>query len=62
VENIYALGRLAQVLESFSGPKLGVTYSTTLAEKERRKQAKEELRRKEQQQFEEYESARLQRR
>lgn len=39
---IYALGRQAQVIPGFTGPKLGVTYSVSLSEQTARKERKVE--------------------
>jgi hypothetical protein len=44
LQNIYALGRQAQVLPTFNGPKLGVKYSVTLEEQQKREQHKREER------------------
>ena len=39
--NIFALGRQAQVIETFKGPKLGVTYNVTPEEQNSRKTKRE---------------------
>lgn len=39
---VYALGRQAQILPEFTGPKLGVTYSVSLSEQTARKERKKE--------------------
>lgn len=36
LSNIYAVGRQAQVISGFNGPRLGVTYSITMEEQQRR--------------------------
>lgn len=44
LQNIYAVGRQAQVIEGFYGPKLGVTYTTTLQmQKERKERRRAEM-------------------
>lgn len=40
--NIYALGRQAQVIGGFNGPRLGVQYNVSIEEQQRRLRAKEE--------------------
>ena len=42
LQNIYALGRQAQVLGGFNGPRLGVKYNVSIEEQQRRLRAKEE--------------------
>jgi hypothetical protein len=32
IQNIYAVGRQAQVIPGFNGPKLGVTFTVSLEE------------------------------
>lgn len=44
LNNIYALGRQAQVTSTFKGPRLGVKYSISIEEQERRLKKKEEER------------------
>ena len=44
LQNIYAVGRQAQVISSFEGPRLGVRYNVSIAEQQRRIKAKQEER------------------
>ena len=44
LQNIYAVGRQAQVIPGFNGPKLGVTYTVSIEEQQRRVRAKQEER------------------
>lgn len=42
LQNIYALGRQAQVIPGFKGPKLGVTFNVSIEEQKRRLVAKKQ--------------------
>jgi len=44
IMNIYALGRAVQNVKGFNGPKLGVNYSVTIQDQEKRKTRKEKER------------------
>ena len=48
LQNIYAVGRQAQVIPGFKGPILGVKYSVSIEEQQRRLKVKEEERIKKQ--------------
>eukprot|EP01100_Stratorugosa_tubuloviscum_P014893 TRINITY_DN822_c0_g3_i1.p1 TRINITY_DN822_c0_g3~~TRINITY_DN822_c0_g3_i1.p1 ORF type:complete len:515 (-),score=265.02 TRINITY_DN822_c0_g3_i1:73-1617(-) len=62
IQNLFALGRQAQVLSNFDGPQLGVRYAVSMEDQVKRSQIKEEEKNEQMKRFRATEDSKVQRR